>query len=82
MNTAELKNHLHKLIVDTNDVEVLTKIESYFKKLKTKENDWWDELSESSKRDVEEGIVQADNDDLIDHAEARKRIDSFFEKHA
>ena len=82
MNTAELKNHLHKLIVDTNDIEVLTKIESYFSRLKTKDGDWWDELSESSKRDVEEGIKQADNDELIDHKEARKSIDSFFKKHA
>lgn len=82
MNTAELKNHLHKLIVDTNDIDVLTKIESYFNRLKTKDNDWWDELSESSKRDVEEGVEQAENGDLIDHKEARKRIDSFFEKHA
>lgn len=82
MNTAELKNHLHKLIVDTNDIEVLTKIESYFSKLKTKDVDWWGELSENSKRDIEEGIEQADNGGLIDHKEARKSIDSFFKKHA
>lgn len=80
MNTAELKNHLHKLIVDTNDIEVLNKIESYFSKLKTKNNDWWDELSQSAKKEVKKGIEQADNGDLIDHKEARKSIDSFFEK--
>lgn len=81
MNTAELKNHLHKLIMDTNDIEVLTKIESYFNKLKTKNNDWWDELSENSKRDIEKGIEQADNGELIDHKEARKIIKAFFEFH-
>lgn len=81
MNTAELKNQLHKLIVETDDLDVLTKIQSYFRKLKTKNNDWWDELSNSAKKEIEEGIKQADNGDLIDHKDARKRIDNFFKKH-
>ena len=81
MNTAELKNHLHKLIVETDDLDVLTKIQSYIGQLKTTNNDWWDELSDSSKEDIEEGLQQADNGDLINHKEARKRIDDFFKKH-
>lgn len=81
MNTAELKNQLHKLIVETDDLDVLTKIQSYFRKLKTKNSDWWDELSDSAKKEIEEGVQQADNGDLIDHKDARKRIDDFFKKH-
>ncbi len=81
MNTAELKNQLHKLIVETDDLEVLNKIQSYCRQLQTKNSDWWDELSDSSKKDIEEGVQQADNSNLIDHKEARKRIDNFFEKH-
>ena len=81
MNTAELKNHLHKLIVETDDLDVLTKIQSYFKRLKTKNTDWWDELSDTTKKEIEDGIQQADKGDLIEHKEARKRIDNFFKKH-
>ncbi|MEY5041702.1 MAG: hypothetical protein RLZZ414_1250 [Bacteroidota bacterium] len=81
MNTAELKNHLHKLIVETDDLEVLNKIQSYFKRLKSKNTDWWDELSDTTKKEIEEGIQQADKGDLIEHKEARKRIDDFFTKH-
>jgi hypothetical protein len=81
MNTAELKNHLHKLIVETDDLDILTKIQTYFKSLKTKNTDWWDELSDTVKKEIEEGIQQADKGDLIEHKEARKRIDNFFKKH-
>lgn len=81
MNTAELKNQLHKLIVETDDLDVLTKIQSYFRQLKTNNSDWWDDLSDSSKRDIEESLQQANNGDLIDHKEARKRIDNFFKKY-
>lgn len=81
MNTAELKNHLHKLIVETDDLDILTKIQTYFKSLKTKNTDWWDELSDTVKKEIEEGIQQADKGDLIEHKDARKRIDNFFKKH-
>lgn len=81
MNTAELKNQLHQLIVETDDITVLTKIQSYFSQLKAKEVDWWDDLNQSSIDDIEEGIEQVDNGDLISHKEARKRIDKFFKKH-
>jgi hypothetical protein len=81
MNTAELKNHLHKLIVETDDLDILTKIQTYFKSLKSKNTDWWDELSDSAKKEIEEGIQQAEKGDLINHEDARTRIDNFFKKH-
>lgn len=81
MNTAELKNQLHKLIVETDDLDVLTKIQAYFRQLKSKNSDWWDGLSDATKKDIEQGVKQADDGDLVDHKEARKRIDSFFKKH-
>ena len=81
MNTAELKNHLHKLIVETDDISVLTKIQTYFSQLTTKNIDWWDELSDSTKSDINEAVDQANNGELIDHSEARKRIDKFFNEH-
>ena len=80
MNT-ELKNHLHKLIVETDYLDVLIKIQSYFRTLKTKNSDWWDGLNDSTKKEIEEGVQQADNGDLIDHKDARKRIDNFFKKY-
>ena len=40
MSTAELKNYLHQLIVETNDTSILKKVQDYFKSLqKTTETD-------------------------------------------
>lgn len=36
MTTAEIKNNLHKLIVETNDIDILTQIQDYFTKLNSK----------------------------------------------
>jgi ssDNA-specific exonuclease RecJ len=37
-------------------------------------------LEQQQEVEIEEGIQQADNGDLIEHKEARKRIDNFFKK--
>lgn len=39
--------------------------------------DWWDELSESDKNHIEEGVRQADNENFIEDSEARKSINDF-----
>ena len=36
MNTAEIKNDLHKLIVETDDINILSKIQAYFNTLKSR----------------------------------------------
>lgn len=77
MKTAELKNRLHKLIAETDDIEVLTKIQTYFSRLKSQNEDWWDGLSESDKKSINEGLRQADNENFIEDSEARKSINDF-----
>jgi predicted transcriptional regulator len=81
MSTAELKSQLHKLIVETDDVNALTKIRAFINKLKKNDGDWWDEIDDSTKEEIQVGIDQADNGDFIEHAEATKRLDEFFKKH-
>lgn len=81
MSTAELKNQLHKLIVETDDIDALTKIRAFINKLKKNDSDWWDELDESTKEEIQIGIDQADNGEFIEHDEATKRLDKLFKKH-
>ena len=78
--TAEIKNSLHELIVETNDIDVLTQMKAYFRQLTDKNIDWWDEVDNASKEAIETGIKQADEGKLISHKDARKRIDNFFKK--
>ncbi|MBN2611966.1 MAG: hypothetical protein JXB00_10455 [Bacteroidales bacterium] len=48
-STAEIKKYLHKLIVETNDESILSKVQAYFTTLKDKNVDWWDTISDQEK---------------------------------
>jgi len=81
MKTAELKNHLHKLIVETNDNEVLAKINAYFEQLRQKDTDWWELLSVYEQITVNKGIEQLDDNMGKPHSEVKERINDIFTKH-
>ncbi|MEX1192130.1 MAG: hypothetical protein WEA99_09165 [Brumimicrobium sp.] len=74
MNTAELKNQLHKLIVETDDLDVLTKIQSYIRQLKTKNSDWWDEIGAESKASIERGLDDLKNDRVHNDQDVRNSV--------
>ena len=75
MSTAELKNYLQQQIANIEDVSLLEKVKSYLSTLVNgKEVDFWDELSDEDKADIEEGLAQADRGELIPHEEVMKEI--------
>ncbi len=77
MSSAELKLQLYRLIDSTNDTSLLKKIyASLFKTITKKEVDFWDELSEEQKAEIEESIAQADRGEVIPHEQAMKEIKS------
>lgn len=55
-NTAEIKNYLHKLIVETDDISILNKVQAYFTTLKSKNVDWWDTVSDQEKEGITIGL--------------------------
>jgi predicted transcriptional regulator len=78
MNTAEIKNYLHKLIVETDDESILTKVQAYFTTLKEKNIDWWDMISEQEENDIKEGLQQLENGEGIPHEEVKRKVDKLF----
>ena len=81
MSTAEVKSHLHQLVVETNDTSILNKVREYFAGLvKTTQADWWDTISEKEKKLIETGIAQLQKGQGIPHTEVRKKVDSFLKK--
>lgn len=74
LNIAEIKNLLHKFIVETNDFEVLNKVKNYFSSL-DKEKDWWNILSNEEKQQLEVGLTQLDNDEFVDYQQVKKKAD-------
>jgi hypothetical protein len=80
MNTAELKNNLHKMIVETDDISILDKIQAYFITLRSKNIDWWDTLNETDKHTIETGINQLHEGHGIPYEQVKKRIHKTLDK--
>jgi predicted transcriptional regulator len=75
MSTAELKNYLHKLIVETDDESILSKVQAYFTTLKGKNVDWWDTISSQEKEAINIGLQQLENGEGIPHEEVKRKVD-------
>ena len=74
MSTAGIKLKLHKLIDSINDVKVLQEINALLLTKHLKQVDFWDELSDEQKEEIEESIAQADRGECIPHEEVMARI--------
>ncbi len=72
MNLQAKKLELVQLILNTEKPSVLEKVEAVFKKEKS--TDWWDEISEAEKEEIEKSIAEADNGELIPHEQVMKEV--------
>lgn len=80
MSTAELKNILHKLVVETDDNEVLLKVKEIFFALKSNETDWYDFISDDEKKLIEKGLYDAEHGKLFSHGEVREEVEKWIKK--
>lgn len=44
---------------------------------KSKETDWWDEISSEEKAEIEEGLAQADKGELAPHKQVMAKYDKW-----
>jgi hypothetical protein len=75
MNTLELKNDLLRLLMETDDTQLLNKVRRYFKLLKHEPvSEAVLEAQELAM--VEVGMAQIENGQVMTHDKARKRIEA------
>lgn len=79
ITTAEIKNYLHKLIVETDDENVLNKVQAFFLKLKGENVDWWDTISSQQKETINIGLQQLENGEGIPHEEVKRKADKLLD---
>ena len=72
MSVAELKNNLHRMVVETNDPEILAQIAALFTSL-LGEEDWWDSLSNEQKKKIEEGEADAEAGRTVPYSEVKEK---------
>ncbi|MEM9337912.1 MAG: hypothetical protein AAGA66_04235 [Bacteroidota bacterium] len=70
MDIQAEKIRLIEWLAGLNDTKVLSEFILLKKK---KEVDWWDDVSAEEKREIGEGLKQADNDELIPHEEVMSK---------
>ncbi len=78
MKTAELKADLYQLIDQTNDISVLKAVKILLSKRVSKmtRKDFWDELPEFLKAEIEEAAVQSENGEVYAHADLVEELKS------
>jgi len=75
MNTTDIKNDLHKLIIETQDEGILNKVHAYFTTLQSKEIDWWELTSVEEKKAIYKSQQQLKNGKRISHEEVKQKVD-------
>ena len=71
MDVQATKIELAQLLLNTDNVSVLNKIKTI---LKTEKKDWWDELTDFQKEQIEIGENQIDNGEVISWEEVKKQM--------
>ncbi len=64
------KINLIKLIENTDDISVIENIKNFFK---TEKKDWWDELSEEQKFEIEESDREIDRGEYVLYEDFMKK---------
>ena len=72
MSTIELKNELHNLIDSIADNEKLQAMLIFMNS--SSSSDWWDDLSNDNKNDIEEGLNDLENGNIHTDEEVRNSV--------
>ena len=64
------KIELIKLIADMEDVSIINAVKNFFK---VEKKDWWDELSDEQKFEIDKGIKDADEGKVVLYEDFMKK---------
>jgi hypothetical protein len=70
MNIELEKSALIKLLSETNDESIIASIKKIFT---TEKKDWWDDLTEEQKFEIEEGDRQIDRGEFVLYEDLMKK---------
>ena len=71
MDIQATKIELAQLLLNTDNVSVLSKIKSIFK---TEKKDWWLELSKEQQDSIDEGFAEIDRGESVTWEDLKKEI--------
>lgn len=78
MNTLELKNNLHRMVVETDDAAILEQITVLFSALRN-EKSLWDSISEAEKKQIQKGLEDLRSGRIKSNEEVRAKVRSILQ---
>lgn len=79
MSLEKVKNNIHKMVVETDDVVLLQQIEQYFKAMIDDSHDWFEDLNKNQKSRINQGLQDLENGKTISNTDMRTKINAFFD---
>ncbi len=76
MNIEATKLEIMQLLLSTKKESILKKIKLIFEE-EPMDLDWWTELSMQEKAEIEEGLQQAENGEVLPHETVMKQFDKW-----
>ena len=74
MDIEATKLELMHLLLQTQKEGLLAKVKKVFEEEGT---DWWDDMDEEEKKEIETGLAQADKGEFTPHNKVMKRFDKW-----
>ena len=65
MNIQAQKNHLAKMILETDNPTILESVKNIF--VKAKQQDFWETLSEKQKMEIDKGLAEIVSEDTVEY---------------
>lgn len=74
MNIEATKLELMHLLLQTQKETLLAKVKKVFE---DEHVDWWDDMDEEERKEVETGLAEADKGEFTSHEKVMKRFDKW-----
>jgi methionine synthase II (cobalamin-independent) len=79
MSVLELKNNLHRMVVETDDETILNQIKLLFEVLRDEPNAWG-AISEDEKQKIQQGLADLRTGKVKTHEEVRARVNTLLNR--
>ena len=74
MDIEATKLELMHLLLQTQKETLLAKVKKVFEE---EQVDWWDDMDEEERKEIETGLTEADKGELTPHSKVMKRFDKW-----
>lgn len=69
MDVIELRTDLHNMIDKITDSKILSAVKTLLSEKASAQVDWWDIISDEERKEINQGLIEADKGEIIPHEE-------------